>query len=390
MRIGIDAHAAEADGTGNASYIRGLIRGLLAAAPSHEIVLYATNPGHPFFRSLGGLPPRFRLRGLRPRTPLLRIPVSLALAASRDRLDALHVQYIGPPFHRGRLVATVHDLGFLRVPATFSRAFVRRSTALIRRTARRADRVITGSAFSREDLIAEYGLDPRKISVVPYGIGAEFFAAGAIPEADAARILARHRIDRPYILSVGRLNPRKNLPALAQAFQRMKKATGLPLRLVLAGPADYRTRETLEAVSAAVPDAVVAGLVPDRDLPALYREAEIFVYPSLFEGGGLPALEAMAAGAPVIASKTSSLPEMVGEAGLLVDPESVEEIARALVRLATDADLRRSLQDKGRSRTRPMTWENAARATLRVYEEAVEEGNPRVPAAETDLRKSSS
>lgn len=382
MRIGIDAHAAEADGSGNATYIRGIIRALLDAAPPHEIILYVTDRGHPFYRMLPDLGPRVILRELRPRTPFLRIPVMLPLAASRDALDVLHVQYIAPPFHRGRLVATIHDLGFLRVPSTFSRSFVKRSTVLVRRTAGRADRVITGSAFSRDDLIAEYGLDPKKISVIPYGIGPEFFAAAGASEEEAARVLARLGIEKPYILSVGRLNPRKNLPVLARAFDRLKKSTGLPFRLVLAGPADYRTKETLEAVSGAAPDVRVAGFVPDRDLPILYREAEIFVYPSLFEGGGLPALEAMAAGTPVIASNTSSLPEMVGEAGILVDPESVDDIARALVRLATDPDLRRTLREKGRTRAGTMTWESAARATLRVYEEAA--------APETRPRKSSS
>lgn len=370
MRIGIDAHAAEADGTGNASYIRGLIGGLLSAAAGHDLFLYATDRNHPFFRTIEGPEIRAVVRELRPRTPLVRIPVALALASARDALDVLHVQYIAPPVHRGRLVATIHDLGFLRVPATFSRTFVKRSTVLVRRTARRADRVLTGSAFSREDLISEYGLDPEKVVVVPYGVGPEFIAAPEAPESAAARVLERLGIAKPYILSVGRLNPRKNLPALARAFVRMKMVTGLPYRLVLAGPEDFGTEEILSAVSGAAPDVIVAGLVPDADLPLLYREAEIFVYPSLFEGGGLPVLEAMAAGTPVIASRTSSLPEMAGGAGMLVDPESVDDIAGALVRLSTDPGLRGELREKGRARARTMTWEEAARATLRVYEEA--------------------
>jgi len=366
MRIGIDGHAAEAGGSGNGTYIRGLLGGLLALDPPHEFVVYATDRGHPFFRSLAGRPNVF-VRELRPRTSALRIPLSLAWASRRDALDILHVQYIGPPFHRGRLVATIHDLGFLRVPRTFSRGFVRRSTVLIRRTARRADRVVTGSAFSRRDLILEYGLDPRAVALVPYGVGPEFSAPGT--PADAARVLGRYGLTKPYILSVGRLNPRKNLPVLARAFDRMKKATGLPHRLVLAGPEDYRSRETLAAVSEAAGRVVVTGLVPDADLPALYREAEIFVYPSLFEGGGLPVLEAMAAGAPVVASKTTSLPEIVGDAGWLVDPLDVDDIARALVRLAADPELRETLRAKGRARARTMTWTSAARAMLRVYED---------------------
>jgi glycosyltransferase involved in cell wall biosynthesis len=382
MRIGIDVHAAEADGTGNASYIRGLIGGLLSVAASHDLILYATDRNYPFYRTIEGRGARVVLRELRPRTPLIRIPVALALAAARDALDVLHVQYVAPPLLRGRLVATIHDLGFLRVPATFSRTFVKRSTVLVRRTARRADRVITGSEFSREDLIAEYGLTPERVAVVPYGVGPEFFAPGEGSRSEAAPVLERLGIVKPFILSVGRLNPRKNLPALARAFDRMKKATGLPHRLVLAGPEDYRTGETLSAVSGASSDVIVAGLVPAADLPLLYREAEIFVYPSLFEGGGLPVLEAMAAGTPVVASKTSSLPEMVGDAGMLVDPESVDDIARALVRLSTDPGLRDTLREKGRARARTMTWESAARATLRVYEEAAGLGtSPRKSAS---------
>ena len=382
MRIGIDAHAAEADGTGNATYIRGLVRGLLSVASGHELFLYATDRRHPFYRTIEARSARFALRELRPKLPLVRIPLALALAAARDALDILHVQYIAPPVHRGRLVATIHDLGFLRVPSTFSRAFVRRSTVLVRRTARRARRVLTGSEFSRRDLIAEYGLDPGKVAVIPYGVGPEFLAAPDAPEEDAARVLGRLGIEKPFILSVGRLNPRKNLPALALAFGRMKKETGLPHRLVIAGAEDYRTRQTLAAVAGAAPDIVVAGLVADADLPLLYREAEIFVYPSLFEGGGLPVLEAMAAGAPVVASRTSSIPEMAGGAGVLVDPESVDDIAGALVRLSKDPELRGELREKGRARARAMTWEAAARATLRAYEEAAAPAaNPRNSAS---------
>jgi glycosyltransferase involved in cell wall biosynthesis len=367
MRIGIDAHAAEADGSGNATYIRGLLGGLLALAPPHEFLVYVTDRKHPYYGTLEGRAP-FVLRELKPKTPLLRIPFALGRATYRDRLDVLHVQYIAPPVHRGRLVATVHDLGFLRVPRTFSRAFVRRSTVLVRRTARRADRVVTGSAFSRNDLVTEYGLDPGKVAVVPYGVGHEFFKAG-IP-AEAGPLLDRYKIRKPFILSVGRLNPRKNLPALATAYGRMRRATGLAWPLVLAGPEDYKTRETLAAVAGSAPDVILAGLVPVRDLPILYHEAEIFVYPSLFEGGGLPVLEAMAAGTPVIASKTSSLPELVGDAGILVDPGNVDDIARALVRLAGDASLRSALRAKGRARVGPMSWLNSARAMIGVYEAA--------------------
>jgi glycosyltransferase involved in cell wall biosynthesis len=381
MRIGIDAHAAESGGSGNGTYVRGLLGGLLGLGSPHEFSIYVTERSHPAYAGLAGRP-GVVLRELRPRPPALRIPFALGWASRRDRLDVLHVQYIGPPVHRGRLVATIHDLGFLRVPRTFSRGFVRRSTLLVGSTARRAARVITGSDFSRRDIIAQYKLDPRRVAVAPYGVGPEFFAAAEASAAEAAGVLERYGLTKPYVLSVGRLNPRKNLPALARAFARMKTATGLPHRLVIAGPSDFRTEDTLAAVSAAASETLVLGPVPDADLPLLYREAEIFVYPSLFEGGGLPVLEAMAAGTPVIASRASSVPEMAGGAAALVDPESVEDIARTLTRLAEDRGARAALREKGRARARRMTWEEAARATLRVYEEA---GRP-----ETSARKRAS
>jgi len=364
MRIGIDVHAAEQDGSGNCTYIRGLVRGLLAVDRENEYVLYAVNPGHPFYASLA-LRPGVRIVRTGARSAFLRIPLLLAAASVRDRLDILHVQYIAPPFHRGRLVATIHDLGFLRVPGTFSKFFVGRSRLLVKRTARRAGRIIVGSECSRRDIGRTYGLPEERITVVPYAVDPAFFLPGNA--ADDARRAAAYGIRPPYILCVGRLNPRKNLPALARTFARFKAGGSRPHQLVIAGKDDFRTDRTRAEIREAGSDIRFAGFISDEDLPAVIRAAEFFVYPSLFEGVGLPVMEAMAAGAPVITSDRSSMPEIAGGAARLVDPENEEEIALAMAALADDPGLREKMREKGRRRAGNFTCEEAGRKTLEIY-----------------------
>ena len=367
MNIGIDVHAAEADGSGNCTYIRRTLKALFALDPPHDFILYATDKHHPFY---GEIPrrPNIRLREIPVSQALIRIPVFLARATVRDKLDVLHVQYIAPPFHRGKLVATIHDLAFLHVPETFSKFFVRRSKVFVRRTARKAARVITGSRYSHDDIVGAYGLDPRKIEIIPYGVSPEF-SHGDGGRDDA--VIAARGLHPPYVLCVGRLNPRKNLISLARAFERMKGGAGLPHQLVIVGKEDFETTQTLAAIQNIRRDIVLTGYVPDAELPALYRKADIFIYPSLFEGGGLPLLEAMAAGVPSIASNATSLPEIIGDAGILVDPLSEDDIGRALIRMATDPALREECRKKGRSRAGLFSWDSAARKTLQVYEAAV-------------------
>lgn len=366
MRIGIDAHAAEGDGSGNCTYIRNLIRALIAVGADHEYVLYITDRKHRFY---GELPRRrnVRLRELRFRHPLLRIPFCLGPATYRDALDVLHVQYIAPPFHRGKGIATIHDLGFLHVPRTFSRFFVWRSKFLIRRTARKAARVITGSGYSKKDIVQTYGLEDRKVDVVPCGIAPDYFIA--VDPGQIRSILAKYKIRQPYILAVGRLNPRKNMVSLARAFRRAKSESRLPHQLVIAGKEDFKAAKIIDAIQDIDRrNIVLTGFVPEEDLPALYSGAEMFIYPSLFEGAGLPVLEAMAAGVPVITSDTSSLPEILGDAGMVVDPGNEDAMAGAMARLAQDETLREEYRNKGRLRSREFSWEAAARKILKIYE----------------------
>lgn len=367
MKIGIDVHAAERDGTGNCTYIRGLVEALLSQDFENDYILYLIDRNHRFYRNIRQ-DARVRLRPLRAENPLVRIPLFLGRATHRDSLDILHVQFIAPPRHRGKLVATIHDLGFLHLPRTFARFFVFRSRMFIRQTARRAARIITGSQFSKTDISTRYGLAPEKIEVIPYGVSPRF---GETQEPGRIqKTLAKYKIRPPYILSVSRLNPRKNLVSLAGAFSQLKRELRLPHQLVLAGRGDYKTAKTIALIrKAGGPDILLTGFVDDEDLPSLYQGADIFVYPSLFEGAGLPVLEAMAAGVPVIASNTSSLPEIVGDAGITIDPLSVDEIIQAVRRLASDRDLKEEYRRRGRVRAAEFSWDKAAQKTLKIYQD---------------------
>lgn len=366
MNIGIDAHAAEREGHGNGTYIRNVIRGLARLESPHAFSLYAIDAGHAFYKELSG-DPRFRVRAVGARSPLVRIPFALARAAHRDALDVLHVQYIAPPFHRGKLVVTIHDLGFLSVPQTFSRFFVLRSRILVRRAARKAARIITGSAYSRDHIARAYGLDPAKIEVVPYGVEQSY--RRRLSEGEIGRALDAYGVRRPYVLSIGRLNPRKNLAALVRAFSGLKSRRRIPHTLVLAGKEDFGAAAVLKEIyGAGAADIVFTGYVAESDLPALYQGADIFLYPSLFEGVGLPVLEAMASGVPVVTSDRSSLPEIAGGAALIVDPTDEVQISSAMERILDDRGLREDCIRLGLARSAEFRWEVTAKKTLEIYE----------------------
>ena len=241
-----------------------------------------------------------------------------------------------------------------------------RLRALTRFAAKRSRTVITGSGYSRDDIISSYGIDPEKVAVVPYGVSPLFS-----PEKDAdrtQRVLERHGIRQPYILFVGRLNPRKNLKSLSSIFLELKKKA-FPHQLVIVGKQDYKSEEIVQTVGKSnFSDSIIfTGFVPDGDLPFLYQGAELFVYISLFEGVGLPVLEAMSSGLPVLTSNTTSLREIVGDAGVTVNPQNRKEIQQALLRLLEDKELRNGYIQKGFSRAAPFTWEATARATLDIY-----------------------
>jgi glycosyltransferase involved in cell wall biosynthesis len=282
------------------------------------------------------------------------------------------VQYTAPPFCPVPVVATIHDLAFEHLPETFTRRGSMQLKLTVRRTARRAARIATVSEYSRQDLLRTYNLAPEKVAVTYNGIEPHFTPqASSANEAEDVR--RRFGIGRDFLLAVGSLQPRKNLVRLIRAYAGLRdEIGGRAPQLVIVGRKLWLTAEIFAEVRRQrwAEDVILTGYVTDEDLPKLYRAATAFVYPSLFEGFGLPPVEAMACGTPVITSNTSSLPEIVGDAAVLIDPCDEQALAVALSQITSDAALRARLRGQGIERAKKFTWRAAAEMTLQLYREA--------------------
>jgi len=269
-------------------------------------------------------------------------------------------------FGRAKTVFTLHDLIFLHYPAyhlPYNRWFL---TLAMPRFLRAAHVIVTPSECSRQDAIKFYNLPAEKIKVI-YEAAAPHFKPATNP-TELARIRQKYNLPANFLLHVGTIEPRKNLSRLLEAF-RAALADHPGLRLVLVGKKGWLYDEFFQKIKTLGLDdhVVFPGFVDEADLPAFFQLAEVFVYPSLYEGFGLPPLEAMACGAPVICSNSSSLPEVVGNAGLLVDPADTAELAAALRRALSDADLRASLRAQSLARAAQFSWDRAGAELEAVY-----------------------
>lgn len=287
------------------------------------------------------------LSGSDPVSPrgLLELEVQTRLARRPGRQVFFSPGYAPPVSWRGPLVFTVHDLIHLDVPAEASRFKTLYYSRVVRPAARRAQAVLTVSEYSRRRILEWSGLEPERVVVVGNGVDPAFSPEGP-----------RHQPGYPYVLYVRNTKPHKNVPTLLEAFARLDVPG---VRLVLSGNADEDTRH--RALRLGILDRVVfAGRIPEEELPAYYRGAAVVTMPSLYEGFGLPALEGMASGVPVVVSNTTSLPEVVGEAGVQVNPTDPDSIAGGLHRALTDSALRAILRERGLARARALTWDQVA------------------------------
>lgn len=383
MRIVVDARPAVfPQKTGVGYYTWHLLRLLPQVDPSTTYVAWYLNAG----ALLGG--PRRPLRALAAHNLVHRgIPIPAAwFERLSERFDLPRIEwftrpdvlfgpnFVPPPTRARRLVVTVHDLAFRRFPETAPHS-TRWWLARLDRTLGRATRIIAVSESTRRDLLELYGVEPARISVIPLGVDRSMFRPSPRDATEGMR--SRFGLDGPYLLSVGGIEPRKNLPAVLSAFARL----GPDLRLVIAGAGvDWNPegtgllREALRSLPAETRRRVVqTGYVSEGDKVALLSGAEALVYPSLYEGFGLPVLEAMACGTPVVTSDRSSLPEVAGEAALLVDPDDPEAIAVAVDRVLSEGRLREHLREAGLERAAGFTWEGTAQATADVLRGAASE-----------------
>ncbi|MBW2059899.1 MAG: glycosyltransferase family 4 protein, partial [Deltaproteobacteria bacterium] len=307
-----------------------------------------------------------RLRRLR--SGVGRAFIFIPMAARIEKIDIFHsIDYVGPfLFKPARYVATVHDLIPVKAPelTTPKHRFVGRH--LLPRMVRMADKVIAVSQATKNDLVSLFGKEAEKVKVVYEGVDPIYCPRAG---AEVHKVKKKYRIESDYFLFIGNIEPRKNLETVLEAYSR-SRARGA-VRFVVAGKKGWMYEDFFRAVveKGLEREVLFLGFVPDKDLPALLSGALFFAFPSLYEGFGLPVLEAMACGVPVITSNVSSLPEVVGDAAILIDPRNVEELAWRMEMLCDSMELRLELRKKGQERAKMFSWDKAARQTFEVYRE---------------------
>ena len=376
-RIGIDARKLKDFGIG--AYIRNLIEAISRRPESagYDFRLYVGSEDRDAVPALAG-----NFTVVEEDSPGYSVSelTSFSWRLLRERLDLFHAtHYVIPPLARARAVVTIHDIIHVLYPQFLpNRAALVYARVMIRRALKRADRILTVSYNSKRDLVDYFGIPPSRVEVVYNGVSSRFRAD--LPRADRDRVSAKYSLPRPYLLFLGGEKPHKNVRNVLRAFAQARKDRALPHSLVLAGPMP-KNKNRVEALIAALElDGYVCrpGVVPEEDLPGLFAGADAFLYPTLYEGFGLPVVEAMASGVPVLTSSTSALQEIAGGYAYLVDPIDVDAIARGIVDLATDPVRRSEFADLGKRRARDFSWDRAAERTLQIYAEAL--GSRRQPA----------
>lgn len=364
MRVAVDARLVAYQPAGIGNYTLSLLAGLAALVEREHLLVLTGRRDSLVAQAL----PRARRRRLMTPPHHRLEQAGLAVELASVDADVYHAPDVVPPFvRRMPAVVTVHDLAFVRWPGLLT-SESRRYYGQIGRAVRSAERAIAVSCCTRDDLIGLVGADPRRIDVV-YEAADPRFRPAARDEIDAAR--ARHRLPDQYFLFVGTREPRKNLGRLLEAYAVVATNPGAP-GLVVAGRPGWLS-ENLEqrAAELGIAERVrFTGGLPSQELAAVYSGALGFVFPSLYEGFGLPALEAMACGTPAVVARAGALPEIVGDAALLVDPLDVGALAVALGQLWREPSLRSDLIGRGRERVGRFSWRRAAAETLDVYRRA--------------------
>ena len=358
-RIAFDARALQSPASGVHRYAHQLFAAL-GGLPGVRLVAVGAEPAQPLPPGIARLPVRARLP-----TNLGWTVASLPLALRRTRVDLFHAPaYTAPPWGVHPLVVTIHDVSYARRPEwyPYRRDPVRR--AFYRRSALAADQILTDSEFSRSEIHAAYGIDPELIRVVPLGVGPPFRDG-----ADPGSATLPPGVRTPFVLHVGDLHLRRNLETAIRAVGAVRTVDGPCLQLVLAGT-DRGIAQRLRRLGhqTGCGDRLrIVGRPDDDVLLSLYRRAAAFIYPSRYEGFGLPLLEAMACGAPVIASRAASIPEVVGGAGRLLDPDDVDGFSTAVTDVLEQPHVANAMREQSRRRAARFTWRRTAEATLEAY-----------------------
>jgi glycosyltransferase involved in cell wall biosynthesis len=369
MRIAIDARKLHDFGIG--TYIRNVLIGLARIDPHTEYIGLCRPADVDAINELG---PNFRAVPETARPYSLGEQVWIPLSLARERVHLLHEpHYVLPPATRCRAVVTIHDCIHLMfpqyLPGRLAHFYARGS---MWSAVHKSDRILTVSAASKRDILRFFGVDADKVEVIYNAIDERFLAP---PDADRMdQVRQRYQLDHPFLLYVGNIKPHKNLERLIDAFGRARSRGLDDLRLIIIGDEISKYPALRQSVHRHRLDKYVRflGFQPYHTLAAFYRLARAFAFPSLYEGFGLPPLEAMACGTPVVTSNVSSLPEIAGDAAVLVDPYEPASIADGIVQAVTDDPLRERLIARGLARAREFSWEQSVASIHRIYMEVVE------------------
>lgn len=363
MRIGIDAHMVGTRETGNETYCRGLVEGIAVVSDQNQYTVYVRDEK---VMADVGTGKRMSRRVLQRDSNLWRLGMGFAGLSRSDGLDLLHVTYNAPLFTKCPLVVSVHDISYVHFPEFFSKRDLRLLNTYVPYSIRASRQVITLSESAAGDIERVYRVPRERIQAIPLAARPVFKVTEDTAAVQAS--CARYGLSGDFMLAVGNLQPRKNLARLVEAFAKLPPSLR-DLRLAIVGAGKWKESELFARVAELGLEKRVlfTGYVSDEDLALLYNAGMGLIYPSLYEGFGLPILEAMQCGTPVICSNTSSMPEVAGDAALLIDPLDTAGMADAIARLAQSATLRESLKRAGLKRAALFNWAETARKTVEVY-----------------------
>ncbi|MDZ4078363.1 glycosyltransferase family 1 protein [Hydrocarboniphaga sp.] len=355
-RVGVDFHVWDGIFQGSRSHILGLYKSVIRKAPDIDFYFFLENTKHLREQHSEFAADNVTLVSAKHLPGVVRLGVQLPYLQLRHKLDLLHVQYRLPFLKFGPSACTIHDVLFETHPQFFGKGFVRQSKITYRHAARNSDLLFSVSQFSKLEIERLYGPDLSPISVTYNAVDQNLFFP--LPGGEDAVTKLGLEPGR-YLLTVGRLEPRKNHIALIEAYAELSEDTP---PLIIVGQPDF----SYEAIFGKIKDLKLTGRVKllsdveDQTLPAVIRHALVFVYPAFAEGFGMPVAEAMASGVPVITSNTTSLPEVVGGAALLVDPHSIQDIAAAIRSVLANLELRSNMRKKGLEQVQKFSWEGSA------------------------------
>lgn len=383
LRIGIDISTLLNHGPdiGAGRYIFNLVRNLLKVDKKNTYILTGRYTSTDYLKIVDNLKKEFagsriklKIFNASSKKPGLwnRFKFS-PLELAGFTADILHCpDYLIPPTLNRNIILTIHDLAFIRYPEFNFEWFIKKYTREVRKNARTAKMIIADSLSTRDDIVEFFKIDPGKIGVI-YLAADKIFKK--LPENEKDKnVLKKYKINKKYILSVGTIEPRKDFATLIKAFNLIKQEDAdFDYKLVIVGRTGWKSEATYaeRENSPCKEDILFTGKVPDEDLVQIYNQAELFVYPSLFEGFGLPPLEAMSCGLPVIASDTSSLKEVIGDAGILVKAGNEHELGNKVLNVIENKEIKEKLKEKSLAQAKKFNWEETAQKTIDLYHKTI-------------------